>query len=64
MNVGERPKQGAGHLVQLPLDDVRPNPNQPRKVFTARHLEELIASIRVVGLIQPIIVRSVGEGSL
>lgn len=40
-----------------PIDLVRPNPGQPRKVFPALELEELAESIRQNGVIQPLIVR-------
>jgi len=46
----------------LPLDAVYGNPNQPRKAFDQAALEELGASIREHGLIQPITVRADGEG--
>src|ERR1700688_1771615 len=41
----------------LPLDSIHANPMQPRTVFQADRLEELAASIRVNGIIQPIVVR-------
>jgi ParB family chromosome partitioning protein len=41
----------------LPIDLIQPNPLQPRVVFQADRLEELAASIRVNGIIQPLIVR-------
>jgi len=47
---------------KLPLEAIQPNPMQPRTVFDAEGLEELAASIRVHGIIQPLIVRRVGEG--
>jgi ParB family transcriptional regulator, chromosome partitioning protein len=43
-----------GHL---PLASIHPNPMQPRTVFQADRLEELAASIRANGIIQPIVVR-------
>lgn len=43
----------------LPIGEVRPNPDQPRKHFDAEALEELAASIRSSGLLQPITVRRV-----
>ncbi|MEO1272771.1 MAG: ParB/RepB/Spo0J family partition protein [Myxococcota bacterium] len=49
-------------LMQLPLDRIEPNPEQPRKMFTQRQLDELVASIRAVGLIQPIVVRPTADG--
>ena len=42
----------------LPINQIHPNPVQPRVVFQADRLEELAASIRVNGIIQPLIVRS------
>jgi ParB family transcriptional regulator, chromosome partitioning protein len=42
---------------KLPIDAIQPNPLQPRVVFQADRLEELAASIRSNGIIQPLIVR-------
>src|SRR5207244_1610590 len=49
-------------LVDVPIDQVEVNPNQPRKVFDFTALDELAASIKASGVIQPIIVRRVGGG--
>ena len=46
----------------LPVDAVRPNPHQPRRRFDEAALEELAASIRQHGLVQPIIVTPAGDG--
>ncbi len=46
----------------LSLDEVFPNPNQPRKFFDNRLLEELAQSIRENGILQPILVRNFGNG--
>jgi ParB family transcriptional regulator, chromosome partitioning protein len=46
----------------LPIDSIRPNPLQPRTNFQADRLEELAASIRANGIIQPLIVRKSDEG--
>lgn len=46
----------------LRLDDISPNPNQPRKHLMPENLQELAASIRATGVMQPILVRSVGGG--
>lgn len=48
-------------LVDVAIDQIEPNPNQPRKSFESSSLHELSASIRASGVIQPIIVRRVGE---
>ena len=42
---------------RLPIEAIRPNPMQPRVVFQPERLEELAASIRANGIIQPLIVR-------
>jgi len=47
----------AGELRLVPITDVVPNPRQPRTAFDEGSLEELAASIRAVGLLQPIVVR-------
>jgi ParB family transcriptional regulator, chromosome partitioning protein len=47
---------------RLPLSSIHANPMQPRTVFQADRLEELAASIRANGVIQPIVVRQHHEG--
>ena len=44
-------------VANLALSEVRPNPNQPRKLFDIEALQELADSIRELGLMQPIVVR-------
>lgn len=46
-----------GGVGTAPLDMIRPNPNQPRKIFPPAELEELTASIREKGILQPLLVR-------
>ena len=48
-------------LVELPVDKIRPNPDQPRTTFDEESIAELAQSIRQVGLLQPLLVRRVGE---
>ena len=48
--------------ARLPLSSIHANPMQPRTVFQADRLEELAASIRANGIIQPIVVRQHQEG--
>ncbi len=48
-------------LSNLALDNVFPNPEQPRTIFNATELEELGSSIKQNGILQPIIVRAVGD---
>lgn len=42
----------------VPIESLKPNPDQPRKVFAREELEELTASIRDKGVLQPILVRA------
>src|SRR5881397_3165717 len=46
-----------GSLVELAIADIRPNPYQPRRDVDPAALEELTASIRKAGLLQPVVVR-------
>ena len=46
-----------GRVVFLPARSIRPNPNQPRKVFQPEALDELAESIRRHGILQPLTVR-------
>jgi ParB family chromosome partitioning protein len=47
--------------TELPVDRIDPNPRQPRGTFDEEELEELSASIKAVGVLQPIVVRAVGD---
>jgi ParB family transcriptional regulator, chromosome partitioning protein len=50
-------------LVDVPVGAIEPNPHQPRNHFDEDALAELAASIREMGVLQPILVRPVGEGA-
>ena len=52
----------AGAVVQIPIDEIRANPMQPRRHFEEGPLAELCASIREQGIIQPILLRPVDDG--
>ncbi|MBQ9974753.1 MAG: ParB/RepB/Spo0J family partition protein [Oscillospiraceae bacterium] len=49
-------------IVSLPICDIRPNPDQPRRAFDPAALEELADSIRALGILQPLTVRKTTEG--
>src|SRR5262245_17988420 len=49
-------------LLEVSSDEISPNPNQPRKVFGPEGLQELAASIRSSGLLQPVIARRTAHG--
>lgn len=53
---------GASSLNEVPLSDIEPNPDQPRRNFEAEALLELSSSIRQLGVIQPITLRKVCDG--
>jgi ParB family chromosome partitioning protein len=50
------------YFDELPIGALTPNPRQPRQVFDPEALEELAESIRIVGLLQPVVVRSIMPG--
>ncbi len=55
-------RAGENSLVHLPLDQVVPRENQPRRYFDEDEIAHLARSIRHRGLLQPILVRPVGKG--
>lgn len=54
---------GGAHFAEIPVASITPNPKQPRTVFDEDALAELVGSIKEVGLLQPIVVRPLGEGA-
>lgn len=59
--VGARLRQDSSDIFRIPMDMIEANPFQPRKSFDPESLEELAASIRTLGLIQPITVRKISN---
>ena len=53
-------KDLVGNIVEIPIEDIYPNANQPRTHFDEKALQELAESIKVLGIIQPITVRKDG----
>lgn len=51
-----------GNSVEIAIEKIYPNPNQPRKIFDKESLHELATSIKTHGLIQPIIVNKTDDG--
>ena len=56
------PKDQVEELRQLPVDLIGPNPDQPRKAFDEESLLALAESVRVRGMLQPVLVRPVVDG--
>ena len=60
--IPEAPTLRPSGAFELPVDEVRPNPLQPRRHFPQASLDELAASIRAHGVLQPIVVTPAPEG--
>jgi ParB family chromosome partitioning protein len=54
---------GAGELLELPVELIKPNPDQPRTQFDPEALAALAASIEASGVVQPLLVRPLSDGS-
>lgn len=54
--------EGAAVLVDLPIGAIEPNPHQPRSSFDEDALLALSASVRELGVLQPVLVRPLGDG--
>jgi len=50
-------------FAELPVDEISPNPSQPRQSFDDETLDELAASVAEVGLLQPVVVRQTAPNS-
>jgi ParB family chromosome partitioning protein len=57
------PLEQEGELRHLPIQQIQPGKYQPRRHWNQEALEELAASIRAQGLIQPVVVRALGANS-
>jgi ParB family chromosome partitioning protein len=61
--IPEKEKGKSGEILELNIDAIVPNEYQPRRVFNDTALNELVASIREKGIIQPVIVRKASDNS-
>jgi ParB family transcriptional regulator, chromosome partitioning protein len=62
MGVPESNDNGPAKNTELLIDEISPNRFQPRKYFDDEKLEELVASIRENGVLQPVVVQKSGSG--
>ncbi len=53
---------GSSNLNEIPIEQIEPNPDQPRREFDEEALQELAVSIKTLGIIAPITLRKVSEG--
>ncbi|MGO8877377.1 MAG: ParB/RepB/Spo0J family partition protein [Acidimicrobiales bacterium] len=56
------PGPASSDLILLPLNQIKANPNQPRKQFDEEALTSLVDSIKAVGVLQPVLVREITPG--
>lgn len=63
ISMDDVPARGSSAINNIPLEFISPNPDQPRRTFDNDALEELSASIRELGIIQPLSLRKVGRDS-
>lgn len=60
--IPDAPALRPGGVMEVPVEEIRPNPLQPRRSFAEAGLRELAESIRTHGLLQPVVVAAVPEG--
>jgi ParB family chromosome partitioning protein len=58
---GERIESRGEQILKVPIEEIHPNPFQSRTIFDREKIEELVASIKERGIIQPLLVRKRGE---
>ena len=51
----------ASGLAQIPIDQIQPNPYQPRRTFNEASIDELARSVREHGIVQPLVVMRAGD---
>jgi ParB family chromosome partitioning protein len=62
MAAQQSPAFAKGKLYDLPINDIQPDPDQPRKYMDPQALEELAGSIKQLGILQPVLFRQGGPG--
>ena len=55
------PPAHASGLAQIPIDQIQPNPYQPRRTFNEASIDELARSVREHGIVQPLVVMRAGD---
>ena len=63
ISVGDIQTGGSSAINEIKIDLIKPNPNQPRRTFDEETLSELAASIKELGVVQPLSVRETGDGT-
>ena len=63
ISTGEVSTSGSSSINEVDIHSIKANPNQPRREFDEEALEELAESIRQIGIIQPITLRQMEDGT-
>ena len=63
ISMGDIQTGGSSAINEIEVDLIYPNPEQPRRTFDEETLEELAASIRELGIVQPLSLRDAGDGT-
>jgi ParB family chromosome partitioning protein len=61
IDTSEVKTQGSSNLNEIPIEQIEPNPDQPRREFDETAMQELANSIQTMGIIAPITLRQVSE---
>ena len=61
IDTSEAKTQGSSNLNEIPIEQIEPNPDQPRREFDETAMQELANSIQTMGIIAPITLRQVSE---
>lgn len=62
IGISEVRTDGGSAISEIDIDSISPNPDQPRRTFSDEGLDELAASIREIGIIQPLSLRDAHDG--
>ena len=60
ISMDDVPARGSSAINEIEISRIKPNPDQPRRTFDEESLDDLAASIRELGIIQPLSLRKVG----
>lgn len=63
ISVNDIQTAGSSAINEIRIEDIKPNPNQPRHTFDEETLSELASSIKELGVVQPLSVRDMGDGT-
>ncbi|NLZ95915.1 MAG: ParB/RepB/Spo0J family partition protein [Bacteroidales bacterium] len=62
ISMDDNETEGSSFISEVDIDKIKPNPNQPRRDFDDETMDELAASIKKIGIIQPITLHELDDG--